>query len=347
MSSVILSQMLAAIPETYDKRPGSFIYDSLAPVADQLAQTDTRLESVASELSIEHLSGPELAQRVRERTGIELKAATRAVGTVLLTGTGEIHPGDLFETAGGVQFRATEAKAITLSGYASIEAVVSGTSGNVAAETIILFPVTLAGFTAVINPQSTHGGFEQESDADLLMRYYERIRTPSTSGNKAHYLNWSKEVPGVGDARVIPLWSGPNTVKVIIIDANRQPAFPQLVTDVQNHIDPGGTGLGDGVAPIGAHTTVVSAAPVAINVSVKIVPDVGYDDAHIIDSLIKHLSSIAFVEDIVSYARAGAAILASPGVADYSNLLINGGSINVPIAYSQVAVLGAVVIDVH
>ncbi|MGK5506723.1 baseplate J/gp47 family protein [Brevibacillus formosus] len=105
-----------------------------------------------------------------------------------------------------------------------VEAVVAGSSGNVPANSITLFPVTLAGFTAVTNPSPTSDGFDAESDEDLLKRYYQRIRTPATSGNKAHYKNWAMEVQGVGDVRIVPLWDGVNTVKVIIIDSDKKPA---------------------------------------------------------------------------------------------------------------------------
>jgi len=50
-----------------------------------------------------------------------------------------------------------------------------------------------------------------------------------------------------------------------------------------------------------------------------------------------YLKSIAFKEDInyVSYARIGAELLASDGVLDYSNLLINGSTDNVSILNTE------------
>ncbi|MED4599863.1 baseplate J/gp47 family protein [Paenibacillus validus] len=346
----ILEDMLSAVSDDHDKRPGSFIYDALAPAAEQFSKTDDAISAVQDKLSIDNLSGDELAQRVKERTGIDRKAATRAKGSVTVTGTGTINTGDLFETSGGVQFRATESKSITSSGTVSVEAVITGAGGIVAANTIKLFPITLAGFTAVTNSAPTYDGFDAESDADLLARYYEIIRTPATSGNKAHYVNWSKEVAGVGLAKVFPLWNGNNTVKVVIINSDRLPASVQLVSDVQDHLDPGVTGLGDGAAPIGAFVTVTSATGVTINVAATIALSAGYTQPQAIDnitaSLTKYLQEIAFVESIVSYAKVGAAILDSAGVEDYSGLTVNGGTANVSIGAEQVAVLGTVTINV-
>lgn len=344
--SEILTTMLSKVPDYYDKNAGSFIYDSLAPVAKQLASLDDSLVNVKLKLSAENLNGQELTQRVKEITGLERKRATFATGLATLIGTGTVNTGDLFETEGGIQFQATETKAITNSGTVAIRAVVAGSVGNVAAGAISFFPVTLSGFTVVSNLAPTSGGFDEETDDDLRKRYYEKLRSPATSGNKAHYRAWAKEVAGVGDAKVIPLWNGANTVRVIIIDSDRKPASPSLVASVQNRIDPDSSGLGEGEAPIGAFATVVSATGLNINVTATVVLVDGYTLASVKDNIEaniqKLLREIAFVESFVSYARVGAAILESEGVADYSGLTINGGTANVTIGNEEVAVLGAV-----
>lgn len=346
----ILVDLLADIPDKYDKQVGEFIYDGLAIVAEQFEKTDAKLDDVKGKLGIENLKGVELAQRIKERTGIDRKEATHATGSVTVMGTGTISLGDLFETPGGIQFHAVETKAIVASGTVIVEAVVAGASGNVPANSITLFPVTLAGFTTVTNPSPTSDGFDAESDEDLLKRYYQRIRTPATSGNIAHYKNWAMKVTGVGDARIVPLWNGVNTVKVVIIDSDKKPASQAIVDAVQNHIDPGSTGRGEGQAPIGARTTVVSAAGVPVNVSVKVTMSAGFSveqvRSNITATLAKYLKDIAFVEPIVSYAKVGAAVLDSEGVADYSNLLLNNGTANVPIDDQKVATLGTVTVSV-
>lgn len=338
----ILRAMLATVPDTHDKRPGSFIWDALDPVAERLAETDKEIQSATDKMVIDHLSGDELAQRVRERTGIERRAATYAKGVVTLTGTGTIRIGDIFETEEGIQFRSTETKPITSSGTVNIQAVVSGASGNVPADTITLFPVTLAGFTAVTNPQPTQDGFDAESDEDLLTRYYAHIRTPATSGNKHQYRNWALEVQGVGDAKVIPLWAGDNTVKLILIDAERQPASQEVVDSVQAYIDPNGNGDGSGVSPIGGILTTVSATGVEIDVEfTAAVTEEQKEDIQA--ALINYLKSIAFKQGFVSYAVIGSTILTV--IDDYADLTLNGSQSNITIDEDEVAVLGEVLIN--
>ncbi len=345
----IVSDMLGRIPNKYDKREGSFIYDSVAPVAKELENTYTDIEGVADKLDIENLKGDELETFIRQRTGIVRLPATYSIGEVTVTGNGTVSIGDLFETESGIQFVATETIVITTSGTVKIQAVVAGAMGNVPAEQITLMPITIAGITAVINNEPTEDGFEAESDSALLTRYYERRRTPATSGNKAHYINWAKEVPGVGNAKAYPLWNGDNTVKVRIIDADKQPASAGLVALVQDYIDPSSAGLGEGQAPIGAYCTVESADTLTIDVVVTVVKDPAVDDvtrqANVEEALTAYLADIAFVSDYVGYGNIGSAILASAGVEGYENLTVNGGTSNVAIGDTQVAILGTVTLN--
>lgn len=342
----ILDEMLASVSDTYDKSDGSFIYNSLMPVAEQLVKVDESIQVTIDKMNISNLTGDELSKRVKERTGIERKQATYAIGQVRVTGTGTINIGDLFETGDGIQFQSVETKSTVNSGTVNIKALVAGSIGNVPSNTITMFPITLSGFTEVTNEQPTFDGFEAESDSDLLGRYYDRIRTPSTSGNKNQFRNWAKQVTGVGDAKVIPLWNGDNTVKIIIINSTRQPFSPELVAEVQKYIDPNSSGTGEGVAPIGAFVTVESASGVNVDVSAKIILSSGYTLQQVMnnlkDRLVEHLASIAFVESIVSYAKVGAILLSTEGIEDYSDLTLNGGTSNLNVQNEEVAVAGVI-----
>ena len=46
----------------------------------------------------------------------------------------------------------------------------------------------------------------------------------------------------------------------------------------------------------------------------------------------------------MSYAQIAAAILSAPGVEDFANLTVNGGTANIAIADRKVAVLGEVTV---
>jgi uncharacterized phage protein gp47/JayE len=348
----IHSGMLSDIPNDYEKGVGSFVYDVTRAVAIKFETYDQKIEDTKSKLNLENLSGYELAQRIYELTGITRKEATRASDYVEIVGSpgAVISIGDKVASE-SVFYTAKETKIIEPNGkvLVLVECDEFGTLGNVPANVIKYFPVTIQGVVSVTNPNPFTDGYEAESDEELLTRYYERIQTPATSANKAHYKNWAKEVIGVGEAKVFPLWNGDNTVKVVIIDSNKQPANAELVSAVQEYIDPGISGMGDGEAPIGAYCTVVSATGLYINVSFVSTKDPAFTDPQILSSIEKnirdYLKDISFKETQVSYARIGALILSADGILDYANLSINGGTSNILLNDEQVPVLGGITFD--
>lgn len=342
----IMARLLAAVPDDLDKREGSFIWDSLSPAALELAQAYIELDNVLQLGFAQTTYGQYLDYRAAEH-GLTRKAATKATGQVTITGSpGAVVPaGSLFATGAGVQFATTAEVTISETGQvtANIEAVVAGASGNVPAGAINTIPVSITGVTGVTNVQATSGGTDTESDAALLARLLEKVRQPATSGNAAHYKQWAMEVAGVGDAKVLPTWNGPGTVKVVVIDSNKQPASTEIVQDVADYIEE--------VRPIGATVTVESATGVNVDVAATVVLETGAVladvQASFEASLVDYLKNIAFhQQNYVSYAQVGNRLLDTPGVLDYSGLTLNGGTGNVVIGDTQVAVKGTVTLSV-
>lgn len=348
---IIHNEMLNEISNDYDKSIGSFIYDATKPAAIKFEKAYQDLDEVMEKMDIENLEGEELTQRIYERTGIERKPATKATTTVFITGNvgAVVNIGDKV-ASDTVNFTITESKTIDSTGQVSVlvECDEYGSIGNVPANAINRFPVTLTGLISVTNPNPVTNGYDEESDADLLERYYQRIRTPVTGANKSQFKNWALEVTGVGDAKVIPLWNGDNTVKIVIIDSNKLPASAELVAEVQEYIDPGSSGTGEGVGPACAYVTVESAEGVTIDISFTAIKDPTYTDEQILanvqTSIIEYFKTIAFKSKIVSYAKIGNAIFDSAGIIDYTSLTVNGGTNNITLTDLQVPVLGVVTI---
>jgi len=340
------NEMLSNISEDYEKSPGNLPYDLLRSFAIELSNLYIDLAAIADKIDVDKLLGEELDKYVFQRKGLNRKQPTYAVGVLTVVGNGTINIGDIFESVSGVQFTATQTIAVAGTANVSIQAVIPGGSGNLGANVITQMPITITGITSVNNAEGTYNGYEGETDASLRERYYSELQKPPSSGNIYHYLCWANEVPGVGDAKVIPLWNGNNTVKVVIIDSNKVPASAGLVNSVQVYIDPGISGNGSGAAPMGAYCTVVSATAKNINISVNITRLAGYSvaevTASITTSITAYLASIAFKQDSVSYAQISSSILNSKGVQDLSSLLVNGGTSNVAVATGEVAVLGSV-----
>lgn len=351
-SSVILSRALGNVSSDIDKSEGSLTYDALSPMSIEIAQQEVSLDDLASKFDISNLSGDELATRVYQKTGLIRNPATYSTTLVTITGSGTIYIRDLVQTPGGIRFKSLVTQVINSTANINVQAVIAGSSGMVPANQITQFPVAMAGLVSVTNPNPTQDGFDAESDAALLQRYYDYIRKPATGGNIAQFISLIKDFSGVGDVKVYPTWNGNNTVKLAIIDANKLPPSTDLVTEAQAYMDPGIQGLGLGAAPFGAFTTVEGGTGRTMDISFTAVKDTNYTDAerlaNVQSGITAYFKSIAYVENLVSYAKIGGAILASAGILDYSALTVNGGTANIPLSYTsaltEVPVLGVVTI---
>lgn len=333
----ILQQFLYFVPDKYDVSVGSFFYDLLYPVAEfcyNLWNKEERLESNTYALTA---TGEHLDSKVAEQNVIRQEAGY-SKGIVKISGTrGAIIRAGALVAADTTLFSVDEAATIPECGYVEVSATctTAGTSGNVKTGEINRFPVTLPGITEVKNLAAFNGGYAAESDEDLRERYLEKVSRPNASGNAYQYEEWAKEVAGVGGVRVIPLWNGNGTVKVVITDTENRPASAELISKVKEYIEQN--------RPVGAAVTVVSAASLVINVSVSLNTNTGDFDTSIIETAItKYLSSIALDKQYVSIAKIGSIILAADGVEDYSDLKINNTTDNISLSEGVIPVLGEV-----
>jgi len=348
----ILATLLAQVPDDVDKSQGSFIYDALSPVAVELTEAAIWAQEVLRRGFAQTTFGQYLDLRAAEH-GLTRKPAVKATGQVVFTGTpGIIIPAGTqvstngSETAPAVFFVTTEDSTIGSDGTVTvnIEAVESGTSGNVAAGAISLLAQPLHGVSSVNNAMPTSGGLDEESDESLLERLLLQVQYPPGTGNKYDYERWAKEVPGVGEAKCIPLWNGPGTVKVIITDSNGAPAGPELIQQVQEYIAPE-PGKGEGKAPIGASVTVEAPGVVTVDINVTLFYQPGYDPvavkANLETALASYINGLG-IGETVRYAAIGKIIFETEGVSDYSGLLINSGTGNIVVPENGKAVLGTV-----
>lgn len=344
----ILSRMLSRVPDDIDKREGSIIYDALAPAAAELAQAYAELEVNHRLFHADTASGEYLTRRCAE-FGVERLPATKARREGRFYGAGDAP----FDVPVGSRFSAGGLTYMVVSrldaGRCELECETAGAVGN--QQFGPLLPIdTVPGLVraelgAVLIP-----GEDEESDEALRQRFFTRVRQPSAGGNVADYIRWALEVPGVGGVSVVPVKYGPGTVSVAVIDAEHNPASPELVAAVQAYIAPDGI-MGGGKAPIGADVRVESATPVPINISATLTIADGYVPdtvrASVTQRLDEYLKSIPFGDDdpaqrVVRYVRIGQTILDTSGVLDYSGLTVNGGTANVQIGKQEVAVLGTV-----
>lgn len=335
--NVIRTRMLNNSPSALSKAEGDSVWDSQSPVAIELAQGYIAIDKFI-ELAF-NPSGTYLDLRVADR-GLSRKAATKATGVVTVSGAENsvIPAGTDFATPLGIYFLTNTAATISAAGTVdiAITAEEAGAFGNVAAHAISVIPRGLTGVLSVDNTSATTGGTDIESDADLLARYKYAIQNPATSGNAAQYRQWAMEIDGVGDARVVPLWNGAGTVKVLLLDEANIPASATIIDAVATHIE--------AERPIGATVTVVAATGLSIDVTATLTLASGYTLAGVktaIDAaIVAYLAGIAFKQSYVSYSSIAGIILDTPGVLEFTGLTVNTGTANISVGNTQVAIIG-------
>jgi uncharacterized phage protein gp47/JayE len=336
----ILAELQDNSKTAASKFEGTFEYDVFSSNSIEFAKTEVELEQLYKAAFADTSWGDYLTMRAAE-SGIVRKDAVSASGTVTVKGNGTLPNGSIFATAASTQFKTLATVIISGSTDVAVQAVIAGADGNVAAGEITVIPMSIPGITGVVNAEAMHDGYDEEDDSGLLSRYLTHVRTPGTSGNKYHYMEWATSVSGVGAAKVIPLWNGPGTVKVVIVNDNYEQASDTLVKNVTDYIEE--------VRPIGATVTIASAAPKVINISVTV-------DGTLNETTFKTNVKNYFVElekniinssasAYISIAKIGAILLTDTGVNDYSNLKMNNETVNISLTSEEIATLGTVTVS--
>jgi len=173
------------------------------------------------------------------------KAAAYAKGTVTVTGA----IGGTIATGARLRWGVTEYQVptgITLTATSqtlTVEAVTPGAAGNADAGASLSF---LSGTNnvdagAVVVAPGFAGGADQETDADLIARYIDRIQQPPHGGAKHDYPAWALELAGVTRAWLTQEM-GPGTVTLrFMLDTVRaaQNGVPTAgdIALMETHID--------------------------------------------------------------------------------------------------------------
>lgn len=348
----ILQRMLDRVPADIDKRPGSVIYDALAPAAAELAQLYAELDINYNLSFADTASGEYLTRRAAE-FGVNRRPATPA------------RRQGLFYAAGDTPFDVPIGSRYGIDGliYAVVSKVTTGefvleceTAGAIGNQPFgDLLPIEyVAGLARAEIATVLVPGEDEEDDETLRQRYYAAVNEPAFGGNVADYKQKIGAIEGVGGVKVFPVWQGGGTVKCTIIASDWSAPAPTLVSEVQEAIDPTPQGEGYGLAPIGHTVTIAGVQPVTINVETTVTLDagviVGQVQGPIEEAIAAYLLGLrkAWEDEtqlVVRVAQIEAAVLAVPGVIDVAETTVNGAAANVPLDAEEIPVLGTVVIN--
>ena len=336
----ILKQQMDRVSDQVDKREGSVIMTALGPASWYLEGTYLDLQKMEENIYLPTAVGDAL-DLIAVAHGLERKKATQALRMGMFNL--EIPLDSRFSTVTSGSDKAHVYRTLSLVKVSEgnyLYQMQCETAGEVGNGYIgrLLAVSYVQGLTSAELGEIITAGTDMEKDDDFRDRILQRVRLPSTSGNKYDYYNWAMEVSGVGGTKVFPLADGPGTVKVVIADANMQAAGEALVKEVYDYIEER--------RPIGATLTVKSAKEKSINVEamVKLQNGVSLAEAQnrFQTSLSVYMQRNAFQSDYVSLAQIGNLLLNVAGIEDYNNLKLNGLGGNIPLVDEEIAVVGAV-----
>lgn len=372
----LMSQALSSVDDSLDKREGSIIYDALAPACYVLAGYYMQLYQVVKNSFAVTATGEWLDQRVKE-SGITRREATGAVKRADFTDdagqAAVVRIGTRWSTVSStnpITYRVTaqyEQNDAPVAGAYELTCETLGTIGQEYTGPII--PVDFVkGVAAATMSTTLIPGRDTETDDELRERYFDEMSAKAFGGNISDYRNKTREIIGVGDLQIYPVWNGGGTVKLSIVDTAFRAASNEFVQEVQNLIDPvnasGVQGDGLGIAPIDHKVTVVAPEEVTVNITASIVLQVPYEvgqvqpaveqaiEAYMVELRHDWATPNEFNEYALSVytSRITAAIVGVPGISNVTNVQLNGTAADITLQQTgqkqQIPVKGTVTLNV-
>ena len=275
------------ILENVDKRPGSIIYDALAPICLELAEAYVKMDIMEEQTFLTTATGINLDKRAFDY-GLSRTPATNALRIAefkkykMDSGGNFVHDDkgnkilidmDITE---GARFTLPEDSSITFEyigktdGYNILKCEQTGTKGNEHVGTILpLIPIKNlieAKITSTYKPAE-----DEETDEELRRRVVDSINYSSFGGNIEDYIEKVNAIDGVGNTKVFPAWQYNGSVLLSIVDPIFNPITDEFAKNLKEQIDPDeDTGQGVGIAPIGHYVTITTPAKKYVNVSMSV-----------------------------------------------------------------------------
>lgn len=355
-------QMLSQVPDTFDKRDSAPLPTAISPAAYVLAGFYLTLNQVQQQAFVQTASGQSL-DYLGVLAGLTRYPASPAVRLGAFNTA--VPMGARFSTVNGensINFSVTAAE--SKANQYQLTAETPGTIGNEYTGPIL--PITnVPGLTSAQITDILVPGDDEETDDAFRQRIISALNNRPFGGNIADYQQNIMAIDGVGAVQVYPTWNGGGTVKCSILGADYMPASSELVQNVQTAIDPPASGLGLGLAPIGAQVTIVAPAELTVNVSSTLTLAPGYSIEQVqplveasIEAYLLSVrqawgnqmgsTTVEYTADVY-LSRVTAAIVGTTGVVNATNVQLNGSTADLILTETgttqQVPVAGTVTLS--
>ena len=264
----LMEEALGRVSDDIDKRPGSMVWNGNAPCLAEMAQLYLALDFVFTATYVNSAPREYLIKRAADRS-IFPKAATPAVLRAKMNMN--VPVGTRFSLE-DINFFVTKQLGSEGDDFVHlVECETAGTVGNGYAGELI--PIDYVdGLTRAETDGIYSAGTDEEDTEVFRARVIESMRSIAFGGNVADYENKAMSFDGIGQVKVLPIWNGAGTVKLVLMSSNlNSPEISEdRIASIKTAIDPTEKqGQGYGLAPIGHTVTVVSVKEKDVNVSMK------------------------------------------------------------------------------
>lgn len=271
----IQKSKLLVIPDALDKREGSVIWNAIAANSFEMALAFAQM-SINQDNAFPDTATREYLIRHCAIRGIAPYPATRAtIHGVFYANVVEQTP---YNPKVGTRFTVQNTKMTyevtkqLSDGNWELVCETYGTAGNISQGVLVpVDEVQALGGASIV--EILIEGEDVEDTESLRARYMESLKAQPFAGNKAAYREMCRGISNVGACKVYRAYNGQaGHVGLCILDDDLGVPSAELISTVQETIDPNGDGEGMGLAPIDHIVHVFGATETTINVSVEVTP---------------------------------------------------------------------------
>lgn len=354
---VIGDRILRRMPKSIDKREGSIAFDAAYPAAIEFMLLYAVIDFFYKNTFGDTADREHLIERAKER-GLTPYPASNAFVTI------EATP-DNISIPLGARFSVEELNYIVRSKLEGnrylAECETAGVVGNKSFGRAVPIDYVQGLESAKIVEVERPGEDEEETEA-FRIRYLKSFETQAYGGNIADYQEKVGAIKGVGGVKVYPVWNGGGTVKVVFTTSENKVPSAELVSEVQEALDPIPYAQeGVGIAPIGHRVTVEGAVSSGVNIGLKIKffgsetyeknkSDIEQTIQNYFSELNEKWQNTEVVTSqlfenkgiIVRISQIESRLLNRPYVADISHTTLDGNEENLELANDALATIGEI-----
>ncbi len=344
-SKNILNEMLADFERGVDTNPGSLAYNACAKMADQLEEIYAEMDAINDNMAPDRQDIAHLIQWGESR-GTTYNYATPP--TVKGQFKQEIEIGEQFACN---DYTYTVTESIGNNAY-KLVCDVEGTdaNGNIGELTPVDYVDDYQGGNIV--EILTPGRNDEETEA-YRKRVTSDLQVNPCGGNKAYYRYYINQIPGVGGCKPIRRENGHGYEDIYVVGDDLKDISAEKIKEIQNVVDPGRLGDGEGIATIGHIINITTPVPCRVDVSAEVTCGTGYEKeacltaaTEAVEEYIAELrgewESNGEKDLTLRRSRVESIILSVDGIIDISNTKLNDKEENAVYAYDCIPVKAVV-----